>query len=227
MSGRAPRSARFAAAALATAALGLPASSAAAPERSGSVKVTNVALKSSWRMSWLTASVKFTITIGSPATVDVAVRPAKSGPVAGHAVYTLGAGATTETIKLPPRLVPGDYTLHVVGAPLTRFTIPTPPEGVADTAEISLTKGGKSLTSVDSPKELWVRFHFLARPPAANTVTIVWKIPGFRYVGKVNKPYSQTIDSDLSSGKAFAPGTYYAYLKVGPKITRAKEIRVT
>ena len=226
-SGRALFGARLAAALFAAGALVLPASSTAAPATASSVTVSNFKLSASWAKSWLTASVKFTISC----RVEVrayqhSVRPVAPGPVAAHKVYTLSSGSTTETIPLPPRLVPREYTLNVTGAPATKFTIPTPPEGVVDIAAISTTQGGKPVTSVPNAKVLWARFHFLAAP-STKTVTIVWKTPGFKYVGKVNKPYTSTVQSDLSASQQMAPGTYYAYLKVGTKITFAKEVHVT
>ena len=169
-----------------------------------SVTVSNFKLSASWAKSWLTASVKFTISVGSTASVSVSVRPVAPGPVAAHKVYTLSAGATTEAITLPPRLVPREYSLNVSGAPSTKFTIPTPPEGVVDTAEISTTQGGKPVASVPNAKVLWARFHFLAAP-STKTVTIVWKTPGFKYLGKVNKPYASTVESDLSASEQMVP----------------------
>ena len=226
MSGRALFGARLAAGLFVAGTLMLPASSRAAPVTTKSVTLSDFKLSASWSKSWLTANVKFTIAVGAPASVDVSVRPLTSGPVAAHKLYALSAGATTETITLPPRLTPRAYSLNVTGAPPLKFTIPTPPEGVVDTASISTTEGGKAVTSVASPKVLWVRFHFVVRP-STRTVTILWKTPGFKYVGKVSKPYATTIDSDLSSNLAFGRGSYYAYLEIGNKVTFAKEVHVT
>lgn len=226
MSGRALFGARLGAVLFVAGALVLPASSTAAPATTKSVTVSNFKLSASWSKSWLTASVKFTIGLSAPASVDVSVRPLASGVVEAHKVYALGAGATSEKITLPPRLTPREYSLNVTGAPPTKFTIPTPPEGVVDTASISTTEGGKGVSSVATPKVLWVRFHFVVRP-STRTVTILWKTPGFKYVGKINKPYATTIDSDLSSNVAFGDGSYYAYLEIGSKITFTKEVHVT
>ena len=225
-SGRALFGARPAALLLVAGALALSVLSTAAPAATRSVGFSNVKLSASWSKSWLTASVTFTIALDAPARVEVLIRPVVPGPTVAAKVFALGAGATSETITFPARLRPGGYALEAPGAAPARFTIPTPPEGVVDTASVSRTEGGKAVTSVASPKVLWVRFHFLARP-ATRTVTVLWETPGFRYVGKVNKPYAATIDSDLSSNLTFGDGSYYAYLEIGGKITFAKEVHVT
>lgn len=228
MSGRALRSASLPAALLAGAALALPTPVAARPAGTAAVTLTNVHLSAVWNEGWLTASLKFTITVGAPTSVSATVRSVDPGPVASHASYTLAnAGSTSETIKLPARLVPRAYTLTVTGAAAARFTIPTPAEGIVDTATISSARGGKETHALASPHELWVRFHFLTPPTAAKTVKIEWRTPSFTFVGAVTKPYATTIDSSLASGAALPRGTWYAILTVAGKTAKRIDVRVT
>ena len=85
-----------------------------------------------------------------------------------------------------------------------------PPEGVVDSAAISLAKGGPSAASVKSPqKALWVRFHFLALPKSGK-VKIVWRTPSLKFVGAVTKPAAATLDSSLASAAPLARGRWYA-----------------
>ena len=154
--------------------------------------------------------------------------PVKPGPVAKAQQYTFASpGSKAETISLPPRLEPGDYVLKV-GDATTTFTVPSPPEGVVDSATISLAKGGTSAKAVPSTSHsLWVRFHFLVPPTGAKTVKIEWRTPSFQFIGAVTKPYSTTIDSNLASNSALPKGTWYAMLLVNGKVAKRQDVRVT
>jgi hypothetical protein len=224
MSGRAPGSARLAAALLATVALAVPASSSGAPQHASAVTVSNFKLSATWKEGWLTASLHFTL--AGATSINVSVRPVTPGSPLAHKVYAV-TGSAAETIKLPVRPRPGDYVMNVSGAAPTRFTIPTPAEGISDSATISATVGGKSTRTIANAHELWVRFHFLVPPPGAKTVKIEWRTPSFTFVGAVTKPYSTTIDSDLKSNAALPKGTWYAILMVGSKIAKRQDVRVT
>ncbi len=144
------------------------------------------------------------------------------------------AGTFTETLALPARLAPRAYVLHVNGSAGGRalpevdssFTVPTPPEGVVDSAAISSTRGGKSVHVVPGAHELWARFHFLV-PPDAKTVKVVWRTPSYTFVGAATKPYTSTIDSFVSSTAPLPKGTWYAILTVNSKIAKRVDVRVT
>jgi hypothetical protein len=130
-------------------------------------------------------------------------------------------------IPLPARLKPGDYTLKV-GNATQKFSVPSPAEGVVDSASISLAKGGKSTKTVPSNSHaIWVRFHFLVPPASAKSVKIEWRTPSFQFIGAVTKPYSSTIDSNLASSAALPKGTWYAMLLVNGKVAKRQDVRVT
>ncbi len=226
MTGGALGRARFAGATLAILALTVPAGAAVARSTT-SVQLSKVQLKASWKEGWLTANLHFTVKVDGATTVTAVIRPVAPGPVAANKAFAFGAaGSANETITLPPRLVPRAYTLKV-GGTTTKFTVPTPPEGVVDTATISATKGGTSQKVVAGPKALWVRFHFLVPPTGAKTVKIVWRTPSFQFVGAVTKPYSSTIDSTLASNEALPKGTWYAIMSVNGKVAKRQDVRVT
>jgi hypothetical protein len=193
-----------------------------------SVTLSNVHLAGGWKEGWLTASIHFTVNADGATAVQATVRPVKPGPVAKVQHYTFAsAGSTAETIPLPARLKPGDYTLKV-GDATSKFTVPTPPEGVVDSATVSTAKGGKSAKTVpSSTHSLWVRFHFLVPPTSAKTVKIEWRTPSFQFIGAVTKPYTATIDSNLASGGALPKGTWYAMLLVNGKVAKRQDVRVT
>jgi hypothetical protein len=228
------RRARLAGAILALAALALP-SAAPASRRSPSIHVTNIKLTAVWKQGWLTATIKFSIVVSDPSDVAATIRPTTPGPVAAHKLYSFSSGGTfAEAIKLPARLLPKQYDLKVSGSSGTSalppfdglFTIPSPAEGIVDTAAVSATKGGKATKVLAHPKTLWVRFHFLV-PPKAKTVKVEWRTPSYTYVGAVTKPYAATIDSFVSATTTMPPGTWYAILLVNGKIAKRQDVRVT
>ncbi|HEY4346856.1 MAG TPA: hypothetical protein VGM80_04645 [Gaiellaceae bacterium] len=227
LSGRARFGARLVAGLLGATALVLPASSSGAPERAASVSVSNVKLTATWKEGWLTAKLRFTLDAGAATSVSASVRPVVPGPVAAHVIYTLSAGSATETIKLPARLPPREYVLNITGAAPTKFTIPTPDEGVVDSAIISLTATGKAVRSAANPHQLFVRFHFLTGPPSAKSAKIEWRTPTFTFVGAVTKPYAATIQSDLKSNSPLPRGHWYAILTVAGKTAKRIDVTVT
>jgi hypothetical protein len=225
-SAHAPRGARLAGAILVVAALLLPTAASAVPV--ASVDLSNVHLNAAWKQGWLTGKLHFTIKASGPADVQASVRPVVSGPVAAVKHYTFTkAGTAAETITLPPRLAPKAYVLKV-GNQTAKFTVPTPAEGVVDTAVVSTTQGGKSTKAVPATTHtLWVRFHFLVPPPGTKSVKVEWRTPSFTFIGAVTKPYATTIDSDLKSNEALPTGTWYATLVVNGKIAKRQDVRVT
>jgi hypothetical protein len=226
-SGHAPRGARLAVAILTVAMVLLPVMPASAAPAS-SVGLSNVHLNAVWKQGWLTGNLHFTIRVSGPATVQASVRPVAPGPVAAVKHYRFtGSGTAAEAIKLPGRLAPRDYVLKV-GSETARFTVPTPPEGVVDSAVVSTTQGGNTARSVPSSTHvLWARFHFLVPPPGTKAVKIEWRTPSYTFVGAVTKPYATTIDSDLKSNEALPKGTWYATLVVNGKIAKRQDVRVT
>jgi len=222
-------SARLAQRALPVAAtLGLALAVFAAGASAASVTLTNVHVTGGWKEGWLRASVQFTVNASGATAVQATVRPVESGPVAKVAHYTFsGASSKAEMIPLPARLKPGDYTL-TVGDATQKFSVPSPAEGVVDSASISLAKGGKSTKTVASNSHaIWVRFHFLVAPASAKSVKIEWRTPSFQFIGAVTKPYSATIDSNLASSAALPKGTWYAMLLVNGKVAKRQDVRVT
>jgi hypothetical protein len=193
-----------------------------------SVTLSNVHVTGGWNEGWLDAIVHFTVNADGAANVQATVRPVNPGPVAKVEQYTFASsGSKDEAIPLPARLKPGDYVLKV-GDATSKFTVPTPPEGVVDSATISLAKGGTSARTVPSTSHsLWVRFHFLVPPTGAKTVKIEWRTPSFQFIGAVTKPYAATIDSNLASGSALPKGTWYAMLLVNGKVAKRQDVRVT
>ena len=102
-----------------------------------------------------------------------------------------------------------------------------PPEGIVDSASISSTESGRPQSTVPSPtRELWVRFHFLALPAHSRTARIVWRTPGFRLVGAVTKPASETVDSSLRSAVPLAGGRWYATISVDGKVVKRVGVRI-
>ena len=105
---------------------------------------------------------------------------------------------------MPPQTPPGSYVLRVRATTGTSkqaerdhtLVLEAPPEGIVDSAAISLEKNGEAVSTAHAPeKELWVRFHFSSLPENAREVRIVWRTPSFRLVGAVVKRATATTDS--------------------------------
>jgi hypothetical protein len=204
-------------------ALSAAASAATAP----TAKLSNVKLSAIWKEGWLTASLHFDVTSSGAGDLQATVRPVQPGPVASvqHFTFTQ-AGTSSETIKLPARLPPRAYTLKV-GDATSSFTIPTPPEGVVDSAIISTSKNGKSLHTLPSTKEMWVHFHFMTAPPTAKTVEVEWRTPQFKFVGEVKRSYNANIYSQIASSAPLPAGTWYALLLVNGKVAKRQDFRIS
>jgi hypothetical protein len=225
MMGGPPRSGvRLAAIVLASVGLLLPTAASGAPATS--VTLSNVIVHAAWDQGWLTGSVHFTVTAGGPAAVTASIR-STSGRLVTAAHYSFSAaGSQAETIKLPARVPPGDYVLKA-GDATSRISVPNPPEGVIDSATISTTEGGKSVTSLPATKELWVSFHFLTKPPEAKTVKIEWRTPSFQFVGAVNKPVATTVNGFVKATVPLPKGTWYAIIEVNGKVAKRQDVHLT
>jgi methionine-rich copper-binding protein CopC len=212
---------------VAVAALALALATSAAAAHATSVTLSNVHLNAKWKEGWLTAKLHFTVKADGATSVQASVRPVKPGPVAKVQHYTFAqAGSAAETIPMPARLKPGDYLLKV-GSATSKFTVPTPAEGVVDSAVVSKAKGGPSAKAVSGPRKLWVRFHFLVAPQNAKNVKIEWRTPSFTFVGAKTLPYSPTVDASVSSNLPLPKGTWYALLVVNSKVAKRQDVQVT
>src|SRR5262245_36667558 len=95
--------------------LAKPAVAANAP----TLTVDSATVTASWKQGWLQsgAGIHIAGSVSVPATLRVVLRPAeRSGVVTALQTYEVAqAGSFTETLPLPPRPLPGPYTLRVSG----------------------------------------------------------------------------------------------------------------
>jgi hypothetical protein len=202
-----------------------------------SLVVTGVRLKSSWKRSRLTGKVRFSVTLRGPSRLTALIRGAGGGPVRAERHYsTRKAGTFSETLRLSPRTPPGPFVLRVLATTgsasqavrETHLALKPPPEGIVDFASISLAKGGRGAAAFASPqKELWVRFHFVAKPAVGRTVRIVWRTPSFKLVGAVSKRVTTTLDSSLRSAAPLARGRWYAIVSANGTVVKRIGVRIT
>ena len=187
------------------AALATPASTRPA----ATVTVSSVSVDASWKESWLTATLTFSGTVDAAAQLTIFVRPAdRPGNVAAKTELPVAAaGAFTGQLRIPPRLLPGAYTLRVTGTSATGgippvdtpFTVPAPPEGIVDKAGVATRKGGTFVDRVQGTVAvLWARFHFVV-PPQTKVVEISWYTPSFKFIGTVKRPYKATVETSLAN----------------------------
>jgi hypothetical protein len=196
-----------------------------------------------WKEGWLEpgANVSFTGSVEGATTLTAALRPiGRPGVVTARASFDVAAaGPFTEKISLPPRPLPGIYSLRIGGTSggttletvQVSVTIPAPPEGVLDRAEVATTRSGPwHIYSNNSPpviggahKELWMRFRFLY-PPTGQQVELVWKMQWHTVVGKVYKIVKDTMDTSVTSATPLPSGHWVAVLKFNGRVAKKMDV---
>jgi hypothetical protein len=207
--------------------------------------VTAADANAHWNQGWLQpgASIKFTGHVTAPASLTVALRPLdRPGVVTARAAFDVAqAGPFTESIHLPPRPLPGTYSLRVggtsAGSPLqtveVHVAIPAPPEGVLDQAQVGTTstgpwllyKAGTPPVVNGSHKTLWMRFRFLY-PPTGKQIELVWRLHWHRVVGKVYKLYKDTLTTSVSSATPLPSGHWSAALMIDGRVAKKMDVIV-
>jgi hypothetical protein len=221
---------------------GTPAASGAA-SADDPLTVTAAAANVHWNQGWLRpgASVRFSGSVLAASTLTAALRPLdRAGVVTARAAFKVAApGPFAEQIPLPPRPLPGEYSLRVggtsAGAPLAivevKVTIPGPPEGVLDRVEVGptpsgpwLVYGNNSAPVIHGPhKTLWMRFRFLY-PPSGQKVELIWKMGWHTVVGKVYKLVRNTLNTSVSSAAPLPTGHWVAFLKFDGRVAKKMDV---
>jgi hypothetical protein len=223
--------------------VGLPAAGAAG--HGTELTLTGATVHVQWKQGWLKpgAGVRLDGTVAAPATIAAALRPLdRPGIVTARSVFELTKpGPFAVQMHLPPRPLPGRYSLRITGtdgttslAPVkTTITIPAPPEGVLDRVEVGTTPNGPWLSYGNgappvvrgSHTELWMKFRFLY-PPTGQKVLFVWKLRWHTLVGKVYKRYKNTLLTSVSSAMPLPTGHWLAILRFDGRIAKAMDVVV-
>lgn len=204
------------------------------------VALKSATLKSKWKESWLTGSVRFSGTVSGTADLRISLRPKKGGRLAA-AVTLPGVqpGPFGGELTLPPRLLPKVYRLTVSGtsgdgqiAPVHRdVTLKAPPEGIVDDAFISATKGGKrAFTLKGLRKQLFARFHFVHPPKNRTNLHAAWFSPDFKWRGRADKTYKVNVDTFVldTTPKGLMKGVWFCYLRASNgTVIKKTRIRVS
>jgi hypothetical protein len=224
-------------------AVGVPAAGAAG--RDSGLTLHDAAVHAQWKQGWLQpgAGIRLAGTVTAPSTIAAALRPlGRAGVVTAHSVFKLTkSGPFAVQMHLPPRPLPGRYSLRITGtsgstslAPVaTTVTIPAPPEGVLDRVQVSTTKDGPWLTYGNgtppvvkgSHTQLWMKFRFLY-PPTGQKVQFVWKLRWHRLVGKIYKRYKNTLLTSVTSATPLPSGHWLAVLKFDGRVAKAMDVVV-
>lgn len=224
-------------------AVGVPAAGAAG--REAELTLSGAVVHAQRRQGWLQpgAGVRLDGTVAEPSTISVAVRPLdRPRIVTARSTFDLAkSGPFTVQMHLPPRPLPGRYSLRITGTSgttsltpvATTITIPAPPEGVLDRVEVSTTRNGpwQSYGNGTPPvikgshTELWMKFRFLY-PPTGQTVLLVWKLRWHTLVGKVYKRYKNTLLTSVSSVTPLPSGHWLAILKFDGRTAKAMDVVV-
>jgi len=198
-----------------------------------------------WKEGWLRsgAEVRFTGSVDTVSTLTAVLRRVdRPGVVTARAVFPpVQAGPFTEHLALPPRALPGQYTLRVAGTSgATKLvpvdltvTLPAPPEGVLDRVLVAPAKTGPwQAYGLSSPpvihgrhKVLWMRFRFL-HPPTSQNVKIVWKYKWHILLGKVYRRYQSTLDTYVKSksNEPLVPGRWNVILTIGGRVAKQMDV---
>jgi hypothetical protein len=210
------------------------------------VKLTTATATAHWNQGYLKpgAKVMFAGTVGAPSHLSAVLRPdGRPGVVTARTDFAVAAaGPFTAHIKLPPRPIPGKYTLSVSGKSGTTtldpvkiaVTIPSPPEGVLDQAQVGtgpngpwqVYQGDHPPTIKGSHKELWMRFRYLY-PPSGKNVQLVWKMKWHRVVGKVTKRYKDILETSVASAQPLPAGHWVAVLKFDGVVSKKMDVIVS
>jgi hypothetical protein len=197
-----------------------------------------------WKEGYLRpgAAIRFSGSVAGPSHITAILRP-KSGPkrVTAKVEFDVaGAGSFSERIDLPPRPLPGTYSLRLVGtsggaklpAAQATVSIPTPPEGVVARSEVSLAKGGKQVPRQGqvpvvkgTPTTIWVRYRFLY-PPKGHDVKVTWNLHWRHRLGVIDKKYGKTIDTFVKSGAPLPAGVWNVVLTVDGRVAKQTSVHI-
>ena len=205
----------------------------AGPRHTHALTVTSAVADAHWNQGWLRpgATVQLRGSVAAPSSLTAALRPVdRPGIVTARGGFKVAnAGPFSEQLRLPPRPLPGTYRLRVGGtsggttlAPVdVTVTIPAPPEGVLDRAEVGtrpsgpwlLYKSGSPPVVPGSHKELWMRFRFLSLP-TGKRIELVWKLHWHTVVARVYRLYKDTLTTSINSGAPLRSGHWSTVLKI-------------
>jgi len=222
----------------------LPAAAAAVSSASKqSVKVTSATTQASWKEGWLRpgSAVHFSGAVDAPSSLAAALRPlGRPGVVTARSTFDVAqAGPFSGRLRLPPRALPGRYSLRVSGtsgaatlAPAEVIvTIPAPPEGVLDRVQVGAAPNGpwQTYTGGSPPvlhgahQTLFMKYRFLY-PPSGHDIEVVWKLHWHRIVGKVYKRYKDVIETTVASGSALPSGHWSTVLKIDGRVAKKMDV---
>jgi hypothetical protein len=210
-----------------------------------SVSLDGAVVTATWSQGWLKpgAAIRFRGSVDAPAKLSAILKPLdRPAIVTARLDFDVAqSGGFTETLKLPPRPLPGAYILRLVGASASEqvdpasldVQIPAPPEGVLDKAEVSgnpdgpwLTYNGSSGPSLHGQyKDLWMRFHFLY-PPSGNTVELLWTLRLHRVVGHVCRRYQDVIETHAGATSPLPVGIWKVVLKIDGRVAKQMDVRL-
>jgi hypothetical protein len=238
------RLSRPAGAALAALALLTAASTTSARQAARALTLDKASATAVWKEGYLRpgAAIRFSGTVAGPSHVTAILRP-KTGPkrVTAKIEFDVdAAGRFSQKIALPPRPLPGRYSLRLVGtsagsklpAAQTTVEIPTPPEGVVARSEVSLRKGGRQVPRQGqvpmvkgTPTTIWVRYRFLY-PPKGRNIKVTWNLHWHHKLGVIDKKYGKTIDTFVKSGAPLPAGVWNVILTVDGRIAKQTSVHV-
>jgi hypothetical protein len=220
-----------------------PSPVASAAGQGQALSVASAVANAHWREGWLLpgATVRFSGSVQAASNLTAALRPeGRAGVVTARASFAVpAAGPFTEQIHLPPRPLPGKYSLRIGGTsggvPLepveVKVTIPAPPEGVLDQAEVGpspngpwhVYANGSAPVITGAHKEIWMRFRFLY-PPTGQKVELIWKMRWHTVVGKVYKLVRDTLNTSVSSATPLPSGHWVAVLKFNGRVAKKMDV---
>jgi hypothetical protein len=194
-------------------------------------------VSATWKESWLTGAVRFSGNVGGAASLTVTIKPVgKAGaPPAAKATVDTAGGEFSGQLKLPARVLPGNYAVRAYGtsngekliAVERDVVVPAPPEGIVDRAWATTTRGGPPMKRIAGPRtELWAHFHFLY-PPKSGKITAAWYTPSFKYIGTVTRKYRQNFDTFVRVRGGLERGNWWVLMRSGNRVAIRVALRLS
>jgi len=193
-----------------------------------------------WRASRVRGRVTLTGTTPRAARLRATVQSGRR--VVGRRVATVRAGAFRLVVTLSPTAPPGALRVTLAdaatpaqrgGAPAlaaqsTRVLLTPPPEGVVTRAFLTTSPSGAPRARVGRVRVLYGVFRFAAPPRRVRSLTVEWRVGGFRTRFRATPPAGRVVTVQIGSlgGGRLAPGRWSATLRAGGRVVAVARGRV-
>jgi hypothetical protein len=198
-----------------------------------STTVATPRAKIGWKRGKLAhSSLTVSGTVGSPASLTIAMLRHGTTRSAVRSIFRAAAGPWSTTLKLPATLAPGLYDITVRGPAVqpsqTSFTLAAPASGRIARAFATRSRFGSPAITHTRSHELWAHFSFSTLPARGHRLTTRWILPNGTELAATTHARSRLLESHVGdlSGKTLPPGRWRCVLEVGGVILATVSVRL-